>query len=134
MSKVDLIRPLLGRKKTVGHAYDTVTGEQVGDGEIWSVREGPGRGGSGLAAPWRQMESLTEHTEGHAAAIMRAQGPRDVTLYINREPCPGPDGCRERLNEALPQGDRMTVFVVRPGGAVRRRKFEGTGEGLEQKR
>lgn len=70
------IREFTGRKKTIGRLY-TNDGQQIGD-IIHSGEEGPGTGGPGLRPRWRNLKSLTEHTEGHAAAIMRRDGIRDA--------------------------------------------------------
>lgn len=78
------------------------------------------------------MESLTEHTEGHAAAIMRERGIRDAVLYLNMHPCRKPEGCHRNIDKALPADSRLTVWVVNADGSALRRIYEGNGEALEQ--
>ena len=58
--------------------------------------------------------NIKSHVEAHAAAIMREQGLRDATLYINRVPCPGGMGCGAMLPRMLPEGARLRI--VGPGG------------------
>ncbi|GAA3735930.1 hypothetical protein GCM10022225_18250 [Plantactinospora mayteni] len=89
--KAAQIRPLTGREKTIGRLYDA-EGQPIGD-LIYSGKAGPGAGGPGLTGRWKFLESLTEHTEGHAAAVMRRDRIEAAALYLNRYPCPGPDGC-----------------------------------------
>ncbi|GIG57065.1 hypothetical protein Lfu02_14370 [Longispora fulva] len=35
---------------------------------------GPAQGGHGLKEPWKGLDSMTRHVEGHAAALMRRDG------------------------------------------------------------
>lgn len=137
MAKVKAIRPHVGVRKTVG-IMTTSTGREVG-GEIWSGKDGPGRGGTGLAAPWRHMETMTEHVEGHVAATIRTDEKQDspvfdcdAVLYISRPPCETePYGCRWQVEEALPAGARLTVYTVARNGSIRQRDvFIGNGRGL----
>jgi hypothetical protein len=52
------------------------------------------------------------HVEAHAAAYLWLNPHiREATLYVNRPPCPGPNGCNERLPEMLPQGRKLTVYA-----------------------
>lgn len=123
------IRGHVGKQKTVG-ALHTADGREL-DSEIWSGADGPGRGGPGLAEPWRRMETMTMHVEGHAAAVMRRDGHRDVVLHISRAPCDyQPNGCEARLRDVIPAGSRMTVYTVERGGGVRRQIYDGNGKGL----
>lgn len=124
------IRELTGRKKTIGRLY-TNDGERIGD-LIYSGEEGPGTGGPGLGPRWQNLKSLTEHTEGHAAAVMRRDGIRDAALYLNRYPCPGPAGCFDNIQHALPAGTRLTMWVVNADGSIDRVRRVGTGEAIEQ--
>jgi hypothetical protein len=57
--------------------------------------------------------TVTDHVEGHVAARMRAEnGPRDVTLVINKTPCDDrPFGCHQLLPHIIPAGSRLTVYV-----------------------
>lgn len=54
------------------------------------------------------------HVEGHAAAIMRQQQLDEATLYINKEPCGGVQGCDCLLPRMLPKGSQLRV--VGPDG------------------
>ena len=55
---------------------------------------------------WR----IKSHVEAHAAAIMREQGLKNATLYINQAPCAGATGCGSMLSKMLPEGARLRVF------------------------
>jgi len=116
----------------VGRFYDydnDPAGRPVGD-LIYSGTTGPGAGGPGLVGRWRHLESLTEHTEGHAAASMRQGGIRNGVLYLSRYPCPGPDGCFENVAAALRPGQRLTMWVVNEDGSTVRVQRFGTGEAV----
>ena len=128
-AKAAEIRPLADREKTIGRLYDA-DGRPIGD-LIYSGKTGPGAGGPGLTGRWRFLESLTEHTEGHAAAVMRRDRIEAAALYLNRYPCPGPDGCFENIAVALPKGWRMTIWVVNEDGSAVRIRRIGTGEAVE---
>jgi hypothetical protein len=55
------------------------------------------------------------HVEAHAAAwLWLHRDVREATLYVNKRPCPGPRGCRERLDAMLPPAVRLTLYA--PGG------------------
>jgi hypothetical protein len=44
------------------------------------------------------------HVEAHAVAYLRLHPETtNATLYINRQPCPGPRGCRDNLPAMLPE-------------------------------
>jgi hypothetical protein len=63
--------------------------------------------------PWSQPGNpLGAHIEGQAAALMRARGITDATLYINGStPCrAGGTGCLFRLPELLDEGSTLTLF------------------------
>lgn len=116
----------------MGRFYDydnDPAGRPVGD-LIYSGTTGPGAGGPGLVGRWRHLESLTEHTEGHAAASMRQGGIRNGVLYLSRYPCPGPDGCFENVAAALRPGQRLTMWVVNEDGSTVRVQRFGTGEAV----
>jgi hypothetical protein len=51
--------------------------------------------------------SIKSHVEAHAAAVMRQQGLKDATFYINRIPCSGVRGCDAVLPRMLPEGARL---------------------------
>jgi hypothetical protein len=63
------------------------------------------------------MNGLTRtHVEGHAAAIVRAEGLEGATLYINRAPCAGKAGCAAMFERMVPKGSKLLVYVS-PGGS-----------------
>ncbi|MBG6139165.1 hypothetical protein IW245_005359 [Longispora fulva] len=74
---------------------------------------------------------MTGHVEGHAAAIMRRDGVREATLYINMRPCLGARGCAENLRAVLPAGTRLVVHQVFADGSTKVFNYPGTGDGLE---
>jgi hypothetical protein len=64
-----------------------------------------------LPPPRRGMNRLNmSHVEAHAAAQMRLTGSMNVTLYINRRPCPGRNGCERLLPRMVPPGGTLTVY------------------------
>jgi len=128
-AKADEIRPFVGHDKAVGRLY-TADGRPASD-LLHSGQRGPGAGGPGLATPWQQYESLTAHTEGHTAAIIRRDGITDAVLYLNMHPCRKPAGCHLNIEKALPPNSRLTVWVVNADGSTLRRIYKGTGEGLQ---
>ena len=54
--------------------------------------------------------NIKSHVEAHAASIMRQQGLQEATLYINRVPCSGSNGCGAMLSRMLPEGARLRVI------------------------
>lgn len=76
--------------------------------------------------------TVTNHVEGHVAARMRADnGPREVTLVINKTPCDDrPFGCDQLLPHIIPAGSRLTVYVVEAEGPRFHRTYEGTGKAI----
>jgi hypothetical protein len=57
------------------------------------------------------MNSHTKaHVEAHSAALMRQQGLKDATLYINQVPCTGRNGCDVLLPRLLPEGAQLHVY------------------------
>jgi hypothetical protein len=64
-----------------------------------------------LSPPRRGMNGTNmSHVEAHAAAQMRISGTMNATLYINRTPCPGRNGCARLLPRMLPPGSSLTVY------------------------
>ncbi|WP_437753911.1 DddA-like double-stranded DNA deaminase toxin [Sorangium sp. So ce1389] len=53
---------------------------------------------------------IKSHVEAHAAAVMREQGIKDATLYINQAPCSSATGCGAMLPRMLPEGARLRVL------------------------
>jgi hypothetical protein len=76
--------------------------------------------------------TVTDHVEGHIAAHMRApNGPRDVTVVINKVPCDDrPFGCHRILPDILPTGSRLTVYVVDAAGVRYHHTYQGTGRAI----
>lgn len=89
--------PLVARQRTIGRLYDA-SGAPV-DELLYSASRGPGAGGPGLRGDWQRSEALTEHAEGHAAAVMREHGTTDATLYLNKHPCRKPAGCHYNIEK-----------------------------------
>jgi hypothetical protein len=65
------------------------------------------------------MNGVTKtHVEAHAAAIMRLENLKGLTLWINKAPCNnGLTGCRRMLPRMVPEGSVMTVHVI-PNGST----------------
>ena len=61
--------------------------------------------------------NIVGHVESHAAALMRQEGLDEATLWINRMPCGGPNGCMVNLSRMVPSGPTLNVFVT-PGGSA----------------
>src|SRR4051812_36021729 len=79
------------------------------DVNLKSGYEGPAKD---LPRPRPGMHNnIASHVEAHAAAIMRTQGLKKATLYINRIPCADgrPPGCHLMLPRMLPPGSQLTV-------------------------
>ena len=58
------------------------------------------------------------HVEAHAAAWLWLNPHiREVTIYVNNDPCRGKDGCGRRLPDMLPAGAQATLYS--PDGAWR---------------
>lgn len=93
---------------------------------VTSGKSGPGQGAPGLKPPWSQTISVTDHAEGHAAALIRRFGLSMATLYLNNEPCPNRGGCDRLLPDILPEGVRLDVYG--PDGFSK--VYVGNGRGL----
>lgn len=93
---------------------------------VTSGKAGPGHGAPGLRPPWSQTISVTDHAEGHAAALLRRLGLTRVTLYVNNKPCPNRGGCDRLLPDILPEGTQLTVYG--PDGFCK--VYVGNGRGL----
>ncbi len=61
--------------------------------------------------------NIVTHVEAHAAAVMRNEGLGDATLYINRVPCGGRNGCMVNLSRMVPSGSTLNIYVMPQGGA-----------------
>ncbi|MGW0433690.1 DddA-like double-stranded DNA deaminase toxin [Micromonospora sp. NPDC003197] len=114
-----------------GYAFDSdrrhLNNEPFSSGRLKAAAHGlrPVRGGG-------HPVTVTDHVEGHVAARLRAEnGPRDVTLVINKAPCDDrPFGCNQLLPHVIPSGTRLTVYVVDASGLRLHRIYEGTGKGI----
>lgn len=81
--------------------------------------------------PW----TLTDHVESVVAERMRRPGaPRNIDLVVNKSPCTDdPYGCDRVLRHIIPEGSRLTVYVVDPtarDGVTLYRAYVGTGKGI----
>ena len=61
--------------------------------------------------------NFVSHVEAHAAAIMRSEGLDDATLYMNRMPCGGPNGCMLNVSCMVPSGSMLNIYVMPQGSA-----------------
>ncbi len=61
--------------------------------------------------------NIVGHVEAHAAAIMRSEGLQDATLWINRMPCGGGNGCMLNISRMLPSGSTLNIYVMPDGSA-----------------
>ena len=96
-------------------------GSRPGTGTVGMLELGDGTGAilqSGRSGPAASIPRGTPgfngitktHVEGHAAALMRQTGAQEATLWINRIPCAGVNGCAARLPGMLPEGARLRVL------------------------
>lgn len=133
------LREMLPRGvKTVGQVLDG-DGQSWGP-EIWSGTNGPAKGAPGLRTDgtkvkWHRLGAVLHHVEGHAAALLRRDGaPKHVTLVISKEPCAIPViGCQSIIDDVLPRGSSITVYVANEDGTVQKwnNGFNGNGRGLQ---
>jgi hypothetical protein len=89
----------------------------------------------GRRVPADQLVSVTDHVEGHVAALMRRPGtPRTSVLVVNNAPCAQiPFGCDRILPGILPAGSSLTIYVADPtavGGARFHRTYHGNGKAI----
>lgn len=91
----------------------------MGDGTQIPLDSGYNTGRSGeLPKPRPGMNGNNlSHVEAHTAAEMRLRGIEEATLYINRVPCPGRNGCENLLPRMVPPGGKLTIYG--PDGYVR---------------
>ncbi|PWK84636.1 intein/intein/RHS repeat-associated protein [Lentzea atacamensis] len=95
--------------------------------EQFPISSGPG-GHSELvkSLPGRTKQNQ-DHVETHAAAFLRSNpGIRNAVLYVQNakgQMCQGPRGCFENLEDMLPEGVRMWVYMN--GNPVGRGPFIG---------
>ncbi|MFF1821143.1 DddA-like double-stranded DNA deaminase toxin [Kribbella sp. NPDC058245] len=87
---------------------------------VVSGTQGPGAGAPGLKGKTARLRVARVDAEGHAAAIMRRLRARELTLYLNNEPCGRgrndvlPLSCDATLKYQIPPGSKLTVYW--PGG------------------
>lgn len=83
------------------------------DVPLLSGRAGPA---ASLAKATPGFNAITKtHVEGHAAAIMRQQGIKEATIYINNPKVCRP--CQQNLANMLPSGAKLTVVL--PSGVAK---------------
>lgn len=71
-----------------------------------------------LAKPRPGMNgNIVSHVEAHAAALMRTQGMDEATLFINRMPCSGGNGCLANISQMVPAGKTLNIFVMEEGSS-----------------
>jgi hypothetical protein len=121
LGKAALSKALTGAPKSIpklpnftqGGKTSGVLRTSSGDVPLVSGRGGPA---NLLAKPTPGFNSITKtHVEGHAAAIMRQQGIKEATIYINNPRICLP--CQQNLANMLPSGSRLTVVL--PDGTSR---------------
>jgi hypothetical protein len=85
----------------------------------------------GLDKPRPGMNgNIVSHVEAHASAIVRTNGYEDATLWINRWPCPGTNGCLQNLSRMVPTGSTLNIYYMPDGSAGGFKDWiqvEGTG-------
>jgi len=62
--------------------------------------------------------NIVSHVEAHAAAITRSEGLDQATLYINRMPRGGLNGCMLNVSRMVPSGATMNIYVMTRGSAA----------------
>jgi hypothetical protein len=106
------------RARTPGSTEGTTGRLDRHDGGIGLPLESGSRTGL-VDALERRLGTLPEgftkknrtHVEAHAAAYLHLNPQiRSATLYINNEPCPRANGCRERLADMIPPGRSVTIY------------------------
>jgi hypothetical protein len=82
---------------------------RVGDSDVPLLSGKAGPGGT-LPKPAPGFNAITStHVEGHAAAMMRQQGIKEATLYINNSKICLP--CRQNIEHMLPSGSKLTIVL-----------------------
>ena len=88
------------------------------DGSQVPLRSGMDGPALDLPKPRPNMNgNIVSHVEAHAAAIMRSEGLPDATLWMNRMPCGGSNGCLLNLSRMVPTGSTLNVYVMPEGSA-----------------
>lgn len=113
-----------GRTRLFAYSHDDGVETEFASGRDRGAREG-------LKPEYARRFVVRDHAEGHVAAVMRRpDGPKEVTVVINNEPCPGPQGCDATLPHIIPRGTRMNVFLKQNGQVMPYATYEGTGKGI----
>ncbi len=61
--------------------------------------------------------NIVTHVEAHAAAIMRKEGLKSATLWINRMPCSSNNGCLYNVSRMVPTGSTLDIYVMPEGSS-----------------
>jgi hypothetical protein len=86
----------------------------LGDSDVPLLSGKAGPGGT-LPKPAPGFNAITStHFEGHPAAMMRQQGIKEGTLYINNSKFCLP--CRQYIELILPSGSKLTIIL--PAGTT----------------
>lgn len=88
------------------------------DGQRYHVWSGKGKPASQLpnGLPGRNG-NVKWHVEGQVASLMRLRNIKRLELWINQNPCRGPQGCDTLLPRMLPEGSELVVHD--PDGTVK---------------
>lgn len=91
--------------------------------------------GSSAFPPERVKEEYRDttpnrgHIEGDAAAVMHRDDLREVTLYLNAEPCDNRgQGCKENTHAFVPEDGVINIWAVNDDGSRVFKRVNGTGE------
>jgi hypothetical protein len=105
--KVPAPRPVPSLPKYDGGKTSGVLRFGESDVPLLSGKAGPGET---LPKPAPGFNAITStHVEGHAAAMMRQQGIKEATLYINNPKICLP--CRQNIEHMLPLGSKLTIVL-----------------------
>lgn len=113
-----------GRTRLFAYSHDDGVATEFASGRDRTAREG-------LKPEYACRFVVRDHAEGHVAAVMRRpDGPREVTVVVNNEPCSGPRGCDATLPDVIPEGATINVYVKGNGQTSAYAAYRGTGEGI----
>lgn len=120
-------------EKTHGRAFNRF-GLPIGDGVIESGYTGPARDAEGIDPRQRLLfgaHFARTHVEAHLAAMMRKRRDfNDVTLVINNVPDRDQVGCQKYLQDIMPRGSSMAVYVKDDKGLRYWGRFSGNGKAV----
>lgn len=126
------VRPETGGK-THGLAFNKY-GLPIGDDIIESGYNGPARDAAGIDPQNRKLFGANfarTHVEAHLSAIMRQQREhKDTTLVINNGPDDDVLGCQSNLEDIMPRGSTIAVYVRDRNGLRYWGKFTGNGKAV----